>query len=112
MLFNGYNFALSGAEQVVSFHYYVGCSMIEGLHHFARRSSNVPGDCAALARTGSPTLFSARFAGGVAMAYVDTRAALGCMTELIADDPGIDAMLARMTDDARDWDGRDPVRRF
>lgn len=83
-----------------------------GPHHVARRSDDVAADCAALLRTGAPTLFNARFAGDVAMAYVDTRATLGCMTELIAADPGIDAMLAHMASEAQGWDGRDPMRRF
>jgi hypothetical protein len=34
------------------------------------------------------------------------------MTELISDDPGVDAMLAQMVSDADGWDGRNPVRRF
>lgn len=84
----------------------------DGLHHVARRSDDVSADCAKFLSNGAATLFSARFAGCVAMAYVDTRATLGCITELIAADPGVDAMLERMAADARDWDGQDPVRRF
>ncbi len=83
-----------------------------GLHHVARRAADVDATLAMLAGTGSPTLLRAAFGHGVALGFADTRAALGCMTELIADDAGVDAMLAQMAADADGWDGRDPVRRF
>ena len=83
-----------------------------GLHHIARRADDVDTACARLAAAGAPSLLRARFAGGVDMAYVDTRSTLGCITELIARDAGIDAMLARMASEAAGWDGRNPVRRF
>jgi hypothetical protein len=57
-------------------------------------------------------MLRACFGHGVALGFADTRASLGCMTELISDDPGVDAMLAQMVSDADGWDGRNPVRRF
>lgn len=83
-----------------------------GLHHVARRAADVDETLTMLADAGSPTLLRARFGHGVALGFADTRASLGCMTELIADDPGVDAMLAQMADDADGWDGGNPVRRF
>lgn len=83
-----------------------------GLHHVARRTDDVDQAIVELAAAGAAPLLRARFAGGVDMAYVDTRQTLGCITELIACDAGIDGMLARMASDAEGWDGRDPVRRF
>lgn len=83
-----------------------------GLHHVARRATDVDAALAALAAAGAPTLLRASFTGGVAVGFADTRDMLGCLTELIAENAGIDAMLARMAADAAGWDGRDPIRRF
>jgi catechol 2,3-dioxygenase-like lactoylglutathione lyase family enzyme len=87
-------------------------TMPPGLHHVARRSADVDRTLAGLADAGAPTLLRATFGADVAVGFSDTRATLGCMTELIADDPGVDAMLAQIVADANVWDGRHPVRRF
>lgn len=83
-----------------------------GFHHVARRTEDIDRASAALLETGGELVFAAMFPPAVRMAFVDTRAAIGCRTELIAADAGIDAMLARMREEAAAWDGRDPVRRF
>lgn len=82
------------------------------LHHVARRAADVDAALAALAGGGASTLMRAQFGPGVAVGFADTCATLGCMTEFIGDDAGVDAMLAQMVADAHEWDGRDPVRRF
>lgn len=83
-----------------------------GLHHVARRAIDLDAALATLAAGGAPLLMRASFVGGVGCAFADTRAMLGCLTELIAADPGVDAMLARMRADHACWDGRHPLRRF
>ena len=83
-----------------------------GLHHVARRAADVDAALAELAAGGAPTLFRARFAGGVACGFADTRSALGCLTEVVAADAGVDAMLARMRAEHDGWDGSAPERRF
>jgi hypothetical protein len=48
--------------------------------------------------------------GGCRYCYVDTRATLGTMTEVIEPVPDLLAVFATITGAARDWDGADPYR--
>jgi catechol 2,3-dioxygenase-like lactoylglutathione lyase family enzyme len=48
--------------------------------------------------------------GAIKFAYVDTRAGIGCMTELVQRHPDTEAFSKMIIDAAYDWDGQDPVR--
>ncbi|MBS9376503.1 VOC family protein [Rhodococcus sp. B50] len=48
--------------------------------------------------------------GDTPVAYIDTRPAIGCMTELIRNDPEILDLYAAVADSAIGWDGSDPIR--
>lgn len=94
-----------------------GPSVFEGtapgaLHHVARLSADVDATLAALAAQGAPTRFRARFAPGIAMGFADTRAQLGCWSEVIEATPDVAGLLDMMRAAHRGWDGRDPVRRL
>ncbi|MFN3287063.1 MAG: VOC family protein, partial [Sphingomonadaceae bacterium] len=78
-----------------------GPSVFEGtspgaLHHVARLSADVDATLAALAAQGAPTRFRARFAPGIAMGFADTRAQLGCWTEVIEATPDVAGLLDMM----------------
>jgi hypothetical protein len=49
---------------------------------------------------------------GIRFAYVATDAQPGGMIELIEHGPVIDAFFALVREGARNWDGKDPIRRF
>jgi hypothetical protein len=49
---------------------------------------------------------------GIRFAYVDTDAQPGGMIELIEHGPTIDGFFALVRDSARDWNGKDPIRRL
>lgn len=82
---------------------FADCPAGRHLHHVARLTSD-------FAREAAGAVFTAKFAPDTDMAFLDTRATLGCFTELIAFDPGIDGLLTIMRDAAREWDGRDAIR--
>ena len=73
------------------------------LHHVARLTTD-------FAREAAGAVFTARFEPDTDVAFLDTRATLGCFTELIAHGPMVEGMLTLMADAARGWDGHDAVR--
>jgi Glyoxalase/Bleomycin resistance protein/Dioxygenase superfamily len=78
------------------------------LHHVARLTDDFP---AALARL--PTAdFTATFPPSTRMAYVDTRATIGCFTEIIANTPELAGMQAAMRAATQGWDGTAVMRSF
>ncbi|QMW23095.1 VOC family protein [Sandaracinobacteroides saxicola] len=83
-----------------------------GLHHVARLSADVDATLAGLATAGHPTVFTGAFAPATRMGFADTRAALGCYTEVIEANADIDGALAFIRAAHDGWDGRDPVRTF
>jgi len=82
------------------------------LHHVARLSSDVDATLAGLAAQGSPTAFRGVFAPDTRMGFADTRAALGCWTEVIEATAAIEGALTMLRQAHDGWDGRDPVRRL
>ena len=67
-------------------------------------------DLASYVEQGLVPAFEGKFAGK-RFAYVDTSAVLGCMVELIEDSPVQREFFAKIADAAKDWDGRNPIRR-
>lgn len=50
--------------------------------------------------------------GDMRFGYIDTRQAIGCMTEIIEDRKSIREVFKLVADAAVNWDGRDPIRTF
>ena len=48
--------------------------------------------------------------GDTPVTYIDTRPAIGCMTELIRNDQEILDLYEAVADSAIEWDGSDPIR--
>ena len=81
----------------------------EGFHHLCYVVDDLRGALAHFAKLGQPPAIEGNF-GNVEFAYVDTRAGIGCMTELVGRHPDIEAFFTMIADSARGWDGREPVR--
>lgn len=80
-----------------------------GFHHTCVVVPDLEGALAHYAAMGAPLAIRGDFGAGK-WAYVDTRAQLGCMTELVGDNPDIRAFFKMIADAAVDWDGSNPVR--
>ena len=83
----------------------------EGFHHVCFWSDDMDADLAHYARQGAATVNVGVMAGGPRFAYVDTRAQLGCMTELLEPHPMVVGLFARWQASAAAWDGRGPLLR-
>lgn len=81
----------------------------EGFHHMAAFVDDVEAEIARYAATGAELAYDGYF-GDVRIGYVDTRKHLGFMVELFDHKPGMDALFARVAEEARGWDGGDPIR--
>lgn len=82
------------------------------MHHVARLVPDVDAAAVRLAAIGAPVLLRARMEPGSALCYVDTRATLGCLTEFIQVNSQVLGILDAMEQQARDWDGSQPLREF
>ncbi|MCV7191281.1 VOC family protein [Mycolicibacterium brumae] len=83
----------------------------EGLHHVCVFVDDVDAELARYAEQGYDTVLTATFGGQTPLAYVDTRALTGTMTELMSGEGMVKQMYARVAEIAADWDGvTDPVR--
>ena len=81
----------------------------EGLHHICYIVDDLPAANAHFERLKQPVCFSARL-GNIDFVYADTRAGIGCMTEIVSRHPDVDAVFERVAKAAVDWDGKDPIR--
>ncbi len=82
-----------------------------GMQHVGVLSHDLEADLARLAARGVQPVQAGRAANGTAFAYVDTDFHPGGMVEIIEVSPALEKGFAMMRGAARDWDGRDPVRR-
>ena len=81
-----------------------------GMHHIAIYVADYAAAMAHFTDQGFEPSVEGLF-GDMHFAYVDTRAALGCMVEIIEHSPVQDEIFARVKDGAEGWDGvTDPVR--
>jgi hypothetical protein len=81
----------------------------EGLHHVAYLARDWEGDKARFAAAGYPTLLELISAARVA--YVDTRPAIGCFTEIYEDNLPVRRRFAAWQASHQFWDGvTDPIR--
>ncbi len=82
------------------------------LHHVARLTDDIDATLAGYRAQSVDVPFEARFYPDTRMAFVDTRPALGCWTEIIAYNPDIEGALAMIENAHLGWDGKDPCRRL
>src|SRR3546814_15004611 len=80
-----------------------------GLHHMALYCQNYDADLAAYTDAGIEVAFSGLMMGN-RVCWVDTRAQLGFMIELIEANEVAASVFAQFRAAAQHWDGRDPVR--
>jgi Glyoxalase/Bleomycin resistance protein/Dioxygenase superfamily len=83
----------------------------EGLHHLATMTSSFHADVERHRLQGSVAVTEGFF-GDMRFAYVDTRAQLGHMTEIIEDRESIKQIFKTVADASIDWDGSNPIRYF
>jgi len=81
----------------------------EGFHHVCMMTNHFDAELERHRAEGSATATQGAF-GDMRFAYVDTRARLGHMTEVIEDRVSIKAMFKVIADAAANWDGSDPIR--
>jgi hypothetical protein len=82
------------------------------LHHVARLTDDIDATLADYRGRGAAVPFEARFWPDTRMAFVDTRQALGCWTEIISYNPDIEGALTMIEEAHRTWDNRDLCRRL
>lgn len=83
-----------------------------GLHHICGLVDDVEAECRIYQERDFDVVMTASIAGRTPVAYVDTRAMLGCMTELVGRCPFVGAVDAAIAAAAANWDGSEPVRDF
>ena len=81
----------------------------EGFHHMCSFVEDYDAEVENYRQQDAPVAFSG-MSGDMRFAYVDTRATLGFMTEIIEDRQSIRDLFKTITDAAIDWDGSDPIR--
>lgn len=84
----------------------------EGFHHLAVIVPDYDREIALYRAQGFVPATEAIF-GEMRYAYVDARTGpAGCMIEVMEDNPGIRDLFRTVAEAARDWDGKDPIRRL
>ncbi len=81
----------------------------EGFHHVCYFSGDYDGERARFEAMGAPAAFEGIF-GTMRVAYFDTRAQLGFMTEVLEDNADVKGLFDMIRDAAEGWDGSDPIR--
>jgi Glyoxalase/Bleomycin resistance protein/Dioxygenase superfamily len=82
-----------------------------GLHHAAVYCRDYDATLDAYERGGSELIFTGLMMG-FRVGWIDTLHTLGFFTELIDANPMADGVFAKFRDSAKNWDGKDPVRRL
>ena len=80
-----------------------------GFHHMCVWSDDVEADTQYLAGLGYVAANRAKV-GPVEFAYYDTRPLMGCMLEVVTQNPATVARFEQIAAAAENWDGRDPIR--
>ena len=83
-----------------------------GLHHVGFGAGDIEAESAAYQAGGYVRALDGRLAGGTRVVYFDTVAELGHFTELWEETAELTPLFQMIEDAARDWDGRDPIRRL
>jgi methylmalonyl-CoA/ethylmalonyl-CoA epimerase len=84
----------------------------EGLHHTLQVVSDMAAARALVASVGGLILQEAKIPGGGDVVYADLGGGPGTIVELLKPGPDGRPFFDMMKDAARNWDGRDPVRRL
>lgn len=84
----------------------------EGLHHVCILVDDMAKARAAVRDAGASVAQEAKVPGGGEVIYVDTGGGPGTMVEILKSAPGGREFFAMMREAARNWDGKDPVRRL
>jgi hypothetical protein len=82
-----------------------------GLHHAGLYCDDYDGQLAAYRASGAKLAFEGLMMGAKTC-YLDTVRQLGFMVELITANPVADQVFGMFKSAARDWDGREPIRRL
>lgn len=82
-----------------------------GFHHAALYCQNYDATVDAYTKAGSEFIFTGLMMG-FRVGWIDTVHTLGFFTELIDANPVADVVFAKFRDAAKNWDGKDPVRRL
>jgi hypothetical protein len=83
-----------------------------GVHHLAMLARDFEGESVRLERLGSPVAFALTLPGICRVHYHDTLARFGHFLELWESTEAMRGMLEMVEAAARDWDGKDPIRRL
>jgi methylmalonyl-CoA/ethylmalonyl-CoA epimerase len=79
-------------------------------HHVAYWSNDYDAELRHFAAIGAAVVSEASY-GSMRLGYFDTRARIGCMTEVLEHDEGVKALFEQIRVAAIGWDGSDPVRK-
>lgn len=83
-----------------------------GFHHWALSTRDFDGDVARYQSDKAELALYGVAAVGARAAYMDTRATLGGMIELIEIKPEVEALFSTICSASENWNGEDPVRDF
>ncbi len=84
----------------------------EGLHHVCILVDDMDAARRATTEAGATVAQEGKLAGGGEVIYVDTGGGPGTMVEILKSGPGGRELFAMIRNAARNWDGRDPVRKL
>ena len=79
------------------------------VHHIALVTDDFDAERARYQKAGIEVPYESS-ANGIRVVYFDTRATIGCMTELSERNPITGGLFSMVAQAAADWDGTDPVR--
>lgn len=82
-----------------------------GFHHIGLITRSLDEDLARYTKAGISIAHDGKF-GDMRFAYLDTRATLGCMTELIEERQSILTLFREVANAAATWNGDEPIRYF
>lgn len=81
-----------------------------GFHHMALYCNDYETDRAAYTQAGAAIAFEGRMMGIARTGWMDTAPTLGFMVELIEANEMAEGLFGQISDAARNWDGKDPIR--
>lgn len=108
----GMQIELIRAEDTEPSIYHGEYALDEGLHHVCVLVDDIVDARAVCAAMGATVIADGKVAGGGAVIYADPGRGPGSVIEMLEPAPGTREVFAMMHDAAKDWDGRDPVRRL
>jgi methylmalonyl-CoA/ethylmalonyl-CoA epimerase len=84
----------------------------EGLHHVCILVDDMKHARDVVSGAGAAVMQEAKVPGGGEVIYVDTGGGPGTMVEILKPSPGGRDFFAMMRTAAKEWDGKDPIRRI